>query len=246
MKSLYLCLSLLPIMYLVYSYVYAVYIEWMHSWWYLLLLVCLFLFIIKHYYSSLCVGHCVFNNGFYLLKLTNIKTKQKLIYCYLLIILSIYAYINRKPMIMSTWIQAPWTLYYDLYFTLYQLNTPLEPMGKTVEKTYHHRETCQFFYVFLFERNILKYAFYTIILDNPVYQAMNNIEKKTSSPSIHIRFEDFIENMNLNPSCPTMPWVFIILLFPFFIDIISYFIASFFSTNIKIIILLAFLECLIY
>ena len=67
-------------------------------------------------------------------------------YCCLLIILSIYAYINSKPMIMSVWIRPPWMLYYDLYFTLYELSAPLEPTGKTINKTYHGRETCQFLF----------------------------------------------------------------------------------------------------
>ncbi|CAF1457250.1 unnamed protein product [Rotaria sordida] len=54
------------------------------------------------------------------------EQRKKLINCNMLIILSIYAYIHSKPIIITTWILPPWMLYYDLLFTLYVLNLPIK------------------------------------------------------------------------------------------------------------------------
>jgi len=71
--------------------------------------------------------------------------RKKLINCCLLIILSVYTYINSKPTRIETWILPPWMLYYNLYFILYELSEPFKTMGKTVKEIYHCRETYQLF-----------------------------------------------------------------------------------------------------
>ena len=66
------------------------------------------------------------------------KDKPKiLINCSLLIVCSIYAYVNSELTFLEIWIQPPRMLYYHLFFVLHQLYQPVQRQGTVHDNISH-------------------------------------------------------------------------------------------------------------